>query len=77
MDQKSWAPGRFDSFDASKLVAVVVDATSTTGDSPVTVTVSSSVATRMLALMVAWKPRPTSTPSRTKVVNPGSSKTTR
>ncbi len=75
--QKSRAPGRFASFSALKLVEISVDATSTTGDSPVTVTVSSSVATRSSASMSALKPRPTTTPSRMKVVNPGSSNTSR
>jgi hypothetical protein len=52
---------------------VVVVETSTTGDSPLTVTVSWSEATRMSMFTVAVKPSPTRTPSRTIVPKPASS----
>ncbi|MEZ5285861.1 MAG: hypothetical protein R2712_13850 [Vicinamibacterales bacterium] len=71
--QKSRELGSADSFSWPKLVAVVVAVTSTTGDSPVTVTVSSSVATRSSVFTVAVKPRPTRTASRMTVPNPASS----
>ena len=71
--QKSRALGSEASFSWPKLVAVVVAVTSTTGDSPVTVTVSCRVATSMSVFTVAVKPRPTWTPSRTTVEKPASS----
>ena len=46
--------------------------TSTTGLSPVTVTVSSRLPTPSSALMVAVKPEVNCTPSRTTVLNPTS-----
>jgi hypothetical protein len=55
------------------LVDVAVELTSTTGDSPETVTVSCRVATCSSALMVAVNPSPTRMPSRTTVLNPLSS----
>ena len=50
--------------------------TSTTGDAPVTVTVSSSVPTRMSALMLATNVPLSSMPSRRTVLNPGRAKVT-
>ena len=71
--QKSRALGSAASCSSSKLVAVFVDVTSTTGDCPVTVTVSCSDATFNSVLTVAVNPRPTRMPSRTTVENPPSS----
>ena len=71
--QKSRALGSAASRSWPKFVAVVVAVTSTTGDSPVTVTVSCRVATLISVLTVAVKPRPTRTPSRTTVPKPVSS----
>jgi hypothetical protein len=71
--QKSRAFGSAASRSWPKLVAVVVALTSTTGDSPDTVTVSCRLATRISVLTVAVKPRPTRTPSRTTVPKPVSS----
>ncbi len=50
--------------------------TSTTGDCPVTFTVSSSAPTRRSPLMVAVKLLGSSTPSRRTVLNPGSENVT-
>ena len=55
------------------MVAVLVDVMSTTGDAPLTVTVSVSDATFSSAFTVAVKPRPTRMPSRLTVENPASS----
>ena len=71
--QKSRALGSDASFSWLKLVAVVVEVTSTTGEAPVTVTVSWRLATFSSVLMVAVNPRPTRTPSRTTVPKPASS----
>ena len=71
--QKSRALGNEASSLASKLVAVFVDVMSTTGDCPLTVTLSVSDATFNSVLTVAVKPRPTRMPSRTTVENPSSS----
>ena len=57
--QKSRALGSAARRSWPKLVAVVVFDTSTTGDSPVTVTVSCKVATRISVLTVAVNPSPT------------------
>jgi hypothetical protein len=50
----------------------VTPCVSTIGDSPVTVMVSSSVPTRMSALMTAVKSEVSSMPSRLTTPNPGS-----
>ena len=73
IDQKSRALGSDASSLASKLVAVFVEVMSTTGDSPLTVTVSVSDATFISAFTVAVKPRPTRMPSREMVLKPDSS----
>ena len=62
------------SFSASKVVPTAVVVTSTTGDSPVTVTDSCSVATgSWLSTVIVWPSR-SRMPSRTVVWNPVSSK---
>ncbi len=71
--QKSRAFGRDASRSEPKLAAVLVLETSTTGDAPVTVTVSCKVATVSSVFTVAVNPRPTLTPSRLTVPNPASS----
>ena len=71
--QKSRAFGRAASRSSPKFDAVVVVETSTTGDSPLTVTVSWRLATAISVFTVAVKPRPTATPSRFTVPNPPSS----
>ena len=58
---------------ASKLVDVLVVATSTTGDWPLTVTLSVSEAIFSSTFTAAVKPRPTRIPSRTTVEKPASS----
>src|SRR5438445_8681708 len=73
IDQKSRALGSDASSFASKLVDVFVDVTSTTGDWPVTVTLSDIDATVSSAFTVAVKPRPTRMPSRTTELKPVSS----
>ena len=73
--QKSRAFGKAASRSSPKFDAVVVVETSTTGDAPVTVTVSCRVATASSMFTVAVKPRPTLTPSRLTVPNPASSQT--
>jgi putative sterol carrier protein len=71
--QKSRALGNDSSCFASKMVAVFVDDTSTTGDAPLTVTVSCSDATFNSMLTVAVNPTPTLMPSRITVPKPPSS----
>ena len=71
--QKSRALGRAASCWASKLVDVFVVATSTTGDWPLTVTLSVSDAIFSSALTAAVNPSPTRIPSRTTVEKPASS----
>ena len=73
IDQKSRALGSDASSLASKFVDVFVDVTSTTGDSPVTVTLSDIDASVISAFTVAVNPRPTRMPSRTIVLKPVSS----
>ncbi len=73
IDQKSRALGSEASSFASKFVAVLVDVMSTTGDWPLTVTVSVNDATFNSAFTVAVNPRPTRMPSRLTVENPASS----
>ena len=71
--QKSRALGRAASCCESKLVDVFVVATSTTGDWPLTVTLSVSEAIFSSTFTAAVKPRPTRIPSRTTVEKPASS----
>ena len=73
IDQKSRALGSDSSCLASKMVAVLVDEMSTTGDAPLTVTVSCSEATFSSTFTVAVKPTPTLIPSRITVPKPPSS----
>src|SRR5882724_1143267 len=73
MDQKSRALGSDSSCLASKIVAVFVDDTSTTGDAPLTVTVSWSDATFSSTLTVAVNPTPMLMPSRITMPKPPSS----
>src|SRR5258708_3651119 len=77
IDQKSRALGSDSSCLASKMVAVLVDVTSTTGDAPLIVTVSWSEATLSSTFTVAVKPTPTLMPSRITPPNPPSSYCTR
>ena len=58
------------------MASLVVFCVSTMGDSPVTVTVSSSAPTLMSALTFAVKPDVSSMPSRLTVANPASVKVT-
>ena len=71
--QKSRALGRADRRSSPKFDAVVVVETSTTGDSPLTVTVSWRLATASSMFTVAVNPRPTLMASRFTVPNPPSS----
>ncbi len=71
--QKSRALGSADSRCSPKFDAVVVVEMSTTGDSPLTVTVSCRLATASSMFTVAVKPRPTLMPSRFTVPKPPSS----
>src|SRR4029453_10612834 len=73
IDQKSRALGSDASSFASKFVDVFVDVMSTTGDWPLTVTLSVSDATFISAFTVAVKPRPTRMPSCVTVEKPASS----
>src|SRR5476649_565550 len=73
IDQKSRALGSDSSCLASKMVAVLVDDTSTTGEAPLTVTVSCSDATFSSTLTVAVKPTLMLIPSRITVPKPPSS----
>ena len=71
--QKSREPGRLASCSASKRVATLVACRSTTGDAPLTVTVSCTVDGVSSVLTVAVNPTLTRMPSRFTVVNPASS----
>ena len=69
----SVAVGTSSSWVLSKVAATPVDFTSTTGDSPVTVTVSATVAICMSASTVKVAPVTTRTASKTTVWKPLSS----
>ena len=77
IDQRSRALGSDSSCLASKIVAVLVDEMSTTGDAPLTVTVSWRDASFRSTLTVAVKPTPMLMPSRMTVPKPPSSYCTR
>ena len=72
--KKSREPGRLASFSLSKCVVTSVDERSTTGDAPLTVTLSLTAPGLISALTVAVKPSPTWMPSRTMVAKPANSK---
>ena len=73
IDQMSVAVGMPTSFSPEKADPTFVVAMSTTGDSPVTVTLSASVATCSWISSVSVVPTLRTIPSRTSVVNPASS----
>src|SRR4029450_2793790 len=66
-----WAVGTASSTSRGMTCALLLLCTSTTGDSPDTVTVSSTAPTFRSALIVAVKLDCSSTPSRLTVENPG------
>ena len=70
----SVAEGTSSSWVVSKVAETPVVFTSTTGDSPVTVTVSATVAMSMVALTSKVEPPTTVTSSKTTVAKPPSSK---
>ena len=72
-DQKSRALGSAANRSESKVIVVFVEVTSTTGDAPLTVTVSARLAIFSATLIVAVNPRPTRMPSRTRVSKPPNS----